>query len=67
MTMRTLTVYFSTSSIDSTGYFNVLVSKEEKKLTGKKGGLAPCRTPLTTKVARCRLPSASSLVLTKHH
>ena len=29
------TVYFG--SIDNMGYFNVFVSKEEEKLTGKKG------------------------------
>ena len=36
--MRTLTVYFSTSSINNTGYFNVLVSKRREEINKKKGG-----------------------------
>ena len=38
ISMRTLTVYFSTSSIDNTGYFNVLVSKRREEINRKKGG-----------------------------
>ena len=60
MTMRTLTVYFNTSSIDSTGYFNVLVSKEEKKLTGKKGGAGAVLN--STHDKSCALPFAQRLI-----
>ena len=44
------TVYFG--SIDNMGYFNVFVSKEEEKLTGKKGW--HCAKPISQqKVDAC--------------